>query len=92
MNRDEQREALEQKGLTFPHPIEQELAAAAYACKLSGEGLFSKFWVRGSVPEFALRTGPDFGVYVPAFRGGSAGGDVAASGSPSFVKTTAGKG
>jgi hypothetical protein len=31
--RDQQAKVLQQKGLTFPHPIEQALAAAAYACQ-----------------------------------------------------------
>ena len=83
MNRDKQREALEQKGLTFPHPIEQALAAAAYACKRSGGDLFNDLWVRGSVPGFALNTFQNDGVHVLRFNDDYADDHVAASGSPS---------
>ena len=81
--RDQQAEALQEKGLTFPHPIEQALAAAAYACKRSGEDLFNDLWVRGSVPGFALTTDPFRGVCVGTFNVGYDGFNVAASGSPS---------
>ena len=83
--RDQQAEVLQQKGLTFPHPIEQALAAAAYACKRSGEDLFNDLFVRGSVPGFALCTGQDGGVGVLRFSDDYAGAhiSVAASGSPS---------
>ena len=83
MNRDKQREALEQKGLTFPHPIEQALAAAAYACKRSGGDLFNNLVVRGSVPGFGLRTYPFNGVSVYWCIDGGVSSFVAASGSPS---------
>jgi hypothetical protein len=82
-NRDQQAEVLEQKGLTFPHPIEQALAAAAYACKRSGGGLFNNLWVRGSVPGFALVTDRDGGVYVFRYNDVIDSDHVAASGSPS---------
>jgi hypothetical protein len=81
--RDQQAAALEQKGLTFPHPIEQALAAAAYSCKRSGEDLFNDLSVRGSVPGFALYTNPDRGVHVHRCYVGIVYDDVAASGSPS---------
>ena len=81
--RDQQAEVLQQKGLTFPHPIEQALAAAAYACKRSGEDLFKDLFVRGSVPGFALYTNQDFGVYVRGCNGDGGFDLVAASGSPS---------
>ena len=80
--RDQQAEVLEQKGLTFSHPIEQALAAAAYACKRSGEDLFNDLVVRGSVPGFALGTDRHGGVNVRGFSD-DLGYFVAASGSPS---------
>jgi len=81
--RDQQAEVLQKKGLTFPHPIEQALAAAAYACKRSGEDLFNDLFVRGSVPGFALFTFQNGGVYVAGCYGARGGHNVAASGSPS---------
>ena len=80
---DQQAEVLQQNGLTFPHPIEQALAAAAYACKRSGEDLFKDLSVRGSVPGFALSTYQNFGVDVYRYVGAFDIGNVAASGSPS---------
>jgi len=80
--RDQQAEALREKGLTFPHPIEQALAAAAYACKRSGEDLFNEVIVRGSVPGFALRASLYGGVRVRRCSDDDHG-HVAASGSPS---------
>jgi hypothetical protein len=71
------------KGLVFSHPIDQALAAAAFACKRGGKDLFENKWVRGSVPGFALLTGQDCGVFVHRFDGGDALYHVAASGSPS---------
>jgi hypothetical protein len=83
MNREDQGEVLTQKGLVFSHPIDQALAAAAYACMRGGKDLFGDKIVRGSVPGFALRTGQNAGVFVNRFRGDDDFNDVAASGSPS---------
>jgi hypothetical protein len=83
-NRDEQAEVLQQKGLTFPHPIEQALAAAAYACKQRGEDLFKDLMVRGSVYDrFALYNSLYKGVCVHLYGYGYNDTDIAASGSPS---------
>ena len=71
------------KGLVFSHPIDQALAAAAFACKRGGKDLFENKWVRGSVPGFALGTDPDHGVRVFGYRDDDDHHDVAASGSPS---------
>ena len=79
---DQQAEALQQKGLTFPHPVDQALAAAAYACRRNGEDLFNGGRVRGSVPRFVLGNVLSLSVWhvdVGDTR------DVAASGSPSPV-------
>jgi parvulin-like peptidyl-prolyl isomerase len=83
MTLDQQAKVLQQKGLKFPHPIEQALAAAAFACKNNGGDLFNDLAVRGSVPGFALFTFRSDGVRV---RGCGVDCDinfVAASGSPS---------
>jgi hypothetical protein len=81
-NREDQGKVLTQKGLVFSHPIDQALAAAAFACKQEGEDLFEDKIVRGSVPGFALNTHQHCGVYVYGYRVDGYG-DVAASGSPS---------
>ena len=81
--RDQQADVLQQKGLAFAHPIEQALAAAAYACKRSGEDLFNDLYARGSVPGFALRTDRRHGVRVFRFNDVFDDHHVAASGSPS---------
>jgi hypothetical protein len=83
MTRDQQAKVLQQKGLKFPHPIEQALAAAAFACKNKGGDLFEDRYVRGSVPGFALYTALSRGVYVTWCHGGRDSSFVAASGSPS---------
>jgi parvulin-like peptidyl-prolyl isomerase len=83
MTRDQQAKVLQQKGLKFPHAIEQALAAAAFACKNNGGDLFNDLAVRGSVPGFALYTHQDDGVDVYRYGGGGGYGFVAASGSPS---------
>ena len=80
--RDQQAGALHEKGLTFPHPIDQALAAAAYACKRKGEDLFKDLAVRGSVPGFSLATFGHCGVVVFGINYGDAP-DSVASGSPS---------
>jgi hypothetical protein len=82
-DREEQRKVLTKKGLVFSHPIDQALAAAAYACKQEGEDLFENKNVRGSVPGFALNTIRLIGVVVRRYRVGYDFNDVAASGSPS---------
>jgi hypothetical protein len=82
-NREDQGKVLTQKGLVFSHPIDQALAAAAYACKQGGKDLFENKWVRGSVPGFALYTAQFFGVGVDRYDDDDARGHVAASGSPS---------
>jgi hypothetical protein len=82
-NRENQGKVLTQKGLVFSHPIDQALAAAAYACKQGGKDLFENKWVRGSVPGFALYTAQFFGVGVDRYDDDDARGHVAASGSPS---------
>lgn len=53
---EEQSEVLTSKGLIRSHPIEQALAAAAYACMRSGTDLFKGAYVRGSVPGIGLHT------------------------------------
>jgi hypothetical protein len=83
MTRDQQAEALQRKGVTFPHPIEQALAAAAFACKQDGGDLFNNLVVRGSVPGFALVTGRLRGVCVAGSYVDRDNFNVAASGSPS---------
>jgi hypothetical protein len=83
MTLDQQAKVLQQKGLKFPHPIEQALAAAAFACKNNGGDLFNNLVVRGSVPGFALCSDPDLGVFVSRYVDVNADDDVAASGSPS---------
>jgi hypothetical protein len=84
MTRDQQAVALQRKGLMFAHPIEQALAAAAFACKNNGGDLFEGLYARGSVPGFALYTDQDIGVDVHRYDGDSGGfSNVAASGSPS---------
>jgi hypothetical protein len=77
----EQDKVLKEKGLVFSHPIDQALAAAAFACKRGGKDLFENKWVRGSVPGFALVTFQGYGVSVDGSFG--VDGFVAASGSPS---------
>jgi hypothetical protein len=83
MTRDQQAKVLQQKGLKFPHPIEQALAAAAFACKNNGGDLFNNLVVRGSVPGFALFTSGGHGVNVDGYIDDDAYDCVAASGSPS---------
>lgn len=51
---EQQEEAVRQQGLTLPHPIEQVLAAAAYACRIPGEDIFNHYYARGSVAEVAV--------------------------------------
>jgi hypothetical protein len=82
-SREDQGKVLTQKGLVFSHPIDQALAAAAYACTQGGKDLFENKWVRGSVPGFALRTFQECGVVVSRYVGVIFFNDVAASGSPS---------
>ena len=82
MTRDQQAEALCEKGLAFPHPIEQALAAAAYACMRGGADLFESLYVRSSVPGFSLFTDEFNGVLVSKSRGFDAHHLYAASGSP----------
>jgi hypothetical protein len=72
---------LEAKTLVFSDPRDQALAAAIHACKHEGADLFDGFWVRGSVPGFALCTHVSYGVRVFGCVVGF--GHVAASGSPS---------
>jgi hypothetical protein len=80
-NLHDQAEVLEQKGLTFPHPIEQALAAAAYACKQSGEDLFQDLVVRCSVPWVALYNHQYNGVCVYGRGPGNEDPDISTSGS-----------
>jgi hypothetical protein len=82
-SREDQGKVLLEKGLVFSDPIDQALAAAAYACKQEGEDLFEDNYVRSSVPGFALFTKPFFGVSVFWFFVDRVNGFVAASGSPS---------
>jgi hypothetical protein len=82
-NRESQEAVLTQKGLVFSHPIDQALAAAAFACKQEGKYLFGNKNVRGSVPGVALRTFQDDGVYVLWDNEDQRNPYVAASGSPS---------
>jgi hypothetical protein len=85
-NREDQGKVLLEKGLVFSDPIDQALAAAAFACKQEGEDLFEDKYVRGSVPGFALSTDLYRGVVVITYNGDRGYGDVAASGSPSPEK------
>jgi len=81
MTRDEQKKVLKQKGLTFSHPIEQSLAAAAYACRCNGEDLFNYLTVRGSSsPRFLLGTNQDYGVFCLWYSDPRS--DILASGCP----------
>jgi hypothetical protein len=82
-NREGQEAVLTQKGLVFSHPIDQALAAAAFACKQEGEDLFENKTVRGSVPGFALFTNQHYGVFVSRYDDVDDDRNVAASGSPS---------
>ena len=88
--RDQQAEALQEKGLKFPHPIEQALAAAAYACARNGKDLFKNALVRGSVPPVALYTYPFKGVCVQWFDDDVVERVLAASGSPSSLSAPSG--
>jgi hypothetical protein len=83
INRKEQGKLLTQKGLVFSHPIDQALAAAAFACTRGGKDLFGDKMVRGSVPGFALGTFQSAGVGVFRYNDDDAVIFVAASGSPS---------
>lgn len=89
-SRDKQEEVLKEKGLTFAHPIEQALAAAAYSIlhaknlfelHLSGGEVPQSGSVRGSVPGKAIKTNPFSGVGTWHYADGG-GGAVAASGIP----------
>jgi hypothetical protein len=82
MTRGEQKSALEAEGLSFSHPIEQALAAAAYACMHDGKDLFYHRIVRGSVPGFALDCAQSLGVRVSRCFDSRASIDVAASATP----------
>jgi hypothetical protein len=82
-SREDQGKVLLEKGLVFSDPIDQALAAAAYACKQEGEDLFEDKWVRGSVPGFALFSDQVSGVGVVRFHDVHDYNFVAASGSPS---------
>jgi hypothetical protein len=81
-NREDQGKVLLEKGLVFSHPIDQALAAAAFACRQGGEDLFKVKDVRGSVPGFALRTVQGFAVFVGRYSVDLVSNRVAASGSP----------
>jgi hypothetical protein len=83
--RPQQAKVLQQKGLKFSHPIEQALAAAAFACKNEGANLFKGLNVRGSVPGFALDglVRSYIGGYRKTYFRDSNRDNVAASGSPS---------
>jgi|GEM_PF-3258289 len=81
-NRTTEGSVLEGESLVFSDPRDQALAAAIHACKHKGADLFDGFWVRGSVPGFALFTDGRRGVLVRRCNGGCAF-RVAASGSPS---------
>ena len=52
--REQQVDLLRSAGLRFAEPIEQALAAAAFACKSDGRDVFQDFWARGSMPGHAL--------------------------------------
>jgi hypothetical protein len=73
---------LQHKKLVFSDPRDQAIAAALHACKNNGQLLFKQFWVRGSVPGFALYTDTFFGVRFSEQDVGCRF-DVAASGYPS---------
>ena len=79
----EQDKVLKEKGLVFSHPIDQALAAAAFACTQGGKNLFENKYVRGSVPGFALCSYQSLGVRVRRFNDEDDISVVAASGSPS---------
>jgi hypothetical protein len=80
-NREDQGKVLTEKGLVFSHPIDQALAAAAFACMRGGKDLFGDKIVRGSVPGFVLCTIQIGGVRVLRYVDSAC--DVPASGSPS---------
>ena len=83
MRRDQQAEVLKHKELTFPHPIELALAAAAYACRCGGDELFNKSWVRSSVSGIALGAIGGHSVVVDGYCVDSVFIGVAAWGTPS---------
>ena len=56
MTRPQQEAELQRVGLTLSHPIEQALAAAAYACKHDGADLFQNLFVRSSSLKISLLT------------------------------------
>jgi hypothetical protein len=82
-NRTTQGSVLEGESLVFSDPRDQALAAAIHACKHKGADLFDGFWVRGSVPGFALGTNLHCGVRVCRYSDDFVDYYVAASGSPS---------
>ena len=82
MTRDQQAEVLQQKGLTFAHPIDQALAAAAYECQCDGDRLINLV-VRGSVSRFALSARQGGGIRVDSYEDDGVNAYVAASGSSS---------
>ena len=54
LSREQQGDLLRSGGLRFAEPIEQALAAAAFACKSDGRDVFQDFWARGSLPGHAM--------------------------------------
>lgn len=86
MTRDQQAEALRERGLTFPHPIEQALAAAVFACMRDGADLFERLYVRSSIPAFSLFTNKFNGVIVSKSHGFDNHELYAASGTPVSAK------
>jgi hypothetical protein len=80
-SRQVQGEVLKQKGLIFSHPIDQALAAAAYACKRKGEDLFRGKVARCSVPKLTLGTDFTVGVRIVWYGEELGAPGLAASGS-----------
>lgn len=81
MSRDQQRDVLLERGMVFAHPIEQALAAAAYACKRDGEDIFGGCCARGSVPRYAVSMTLGSGVFIEEFRNGVTHAELGVSGS-----------
>lgn len=81
LSRGAQYEVLQEKGLTFAHPVEQALAAAAYACRYNGEDLFKGFSVRCCLVRVMVETDRSLGIRMEIGHRRE-GSPVAASGIP----------
>lgn len=81
MTRAEQERKLGSLGLVFPYPIEQALAAIAYACQCEAKDLFEGLFGRSAVAPHSLGTDPNVGVWV-SWHGDTHFRELAASGTP----------